>query len=759
MSTIFVPDDFYCPITGELMSDPVSDPDGHTYERSAIEKWLSKKNSSPMTRQYLTIENLKENKSLKKSIDSIREKISEEQIKIKSKLLEKDLVEFNRKMDGITIKASTSLDNTLFVNFDVPNAETRQPVDIVLCLDISGSMGTDAPVKGDDGSSTSYGISVLSLTVSAAKTILKTLNENDNISIVTYSCSADIMFTDTACTPQNKATIETELDNLKPTGTTNMWDGIVKSLDCLRQNSPPDKLKVIKLFTDGLPSSEPSRGYESALQKYFKDNNFKCMINCYGFGYSLKSEILNNISYISGGDGYAFIPDSSLLSNIFIHGISNFFTTAATDSKVTINYVDKTSETITVNTLKYGQKKNVVKQISKDVSDVDVEINGQKYNIKLEDISDEHYQEQMCRYETCNALDDCITMKKFNDEGFKTTLDNLILKFNFNPVSKDNEYIQNILFDLEGQVKESLNMTSQGQKEDWFTRWGIHYLRSLVTAYKNEVCNNFKDRGVSNFTGELFEKLRDEISDIFDNMPPPKRTERTTYGSSGMRGGFQFPGGGGVQPLQPLATMASYNMASGGCCARGSMVKMDDGSIKAVEDIKKGDEVVTINIKNGIEYIESGKIEAVIVTECHGGFQNMVTLNGIGSNKLHITPYHPVIEPKSREWVYPISISKKSMIKCPEMYTFVISNRGSILVEDYVFATYGHGLMDNQVIQHDYFGTNLVINDLMNYESYNLGKVYLTEDMFVRNDNGDVCKIGLEFKYYDFVNMIYNSKL
>ena len=50
----------------------------------------------------------------------------------------------------------------------------------------------------------------------------------------------------------------------------------------------------------------------------------------------------------------------------------------------------------------------------------------------------------------------------------------------------------------------------------------------LDSAYENEICNNFKDKGVSNFTGELFDKLRDEISDIFDNMPPPKRTERTT---------------------------------------------------------------------------------------------------------------------------------------------------------------------------------------------------------------------------------------
>ena len=31
--TIFVPDDFYCPISGNLMEDPVSEPLGNTYER------------------------------------------------------------------------------------------------------------------------------------------------------------------------------------------------------------------------------------------------------------------------------------------------------------------------------------------------------------------------------------------------------------------------------------------------------------------------------------------------------------------------------------------------------------------------------------------------------------------------------------------------------------------------------------------------------------------------------------------------------
>jgi hypothetical protein len=34
------PDEYLCPITGEMMSDPVIALDGHSYERSAIEKWF-----------------------------------------------------------------------------------------------------------------------------------------------------------------------------------------------------------------------------------------------------------------------------------------------------------------------------------------------------------------------------------------------------------------------------------------------------------------------------------------------------------------------------------------------------------------------------------------------------------------------------------------------------------------------------------------------------------------------------------------------
>ena len=163
MATIFVPNEFYCPITGDLMKDPVSEPDGHTYERDAIMTWLSKSKTSPLTRKALDMREMKDNVSMKKSIESIKDKLSEDQLKIDSQILDKDLKEFNDILNDITMKASVK-DNTLFMKVDVPNVDNRQPVDIVLCIDISGSMGSDAPVKGNDGKSTSFGISVLSLT-------------------------------------------------------------------------------------------------------------------------------------------------------------------------------------------------------------------------------------------------------------------------------------------------------------------------------------------------------------------------------------------------------------------------------------------------------------------------------------------------------------------------------------------------------------------------------------------------------------------
>ena len=44
-----VPKQYLCPISQELMDDPVTTADGHTYERREIFRWLCTHNTSPLT--------------------------------------------------------------------------------------------------------------------------------------------------------------------------------------------------------------------------------------------------------------------------------------------------------------------------------------------------------------------------------------------------------------------------------------------------------------------------------------------------------------------------------------------------------------------------------------------------------------------------------------------------------------------------------------------------------------------------------------
>ncbi|XP_074470643.1 WD repeat, SAM and U-box domain-containing protein 1-like isoform X4 [Sebastes fasciatus] len=64
-----IPDEFLCPITRELMREPVIAADGYSYERDAINSWINTKNrSSPMTNLPLLTTLLTPNHTLKMAI-------------------------------------------------------------------------------------------------------------------------------------------------------------------------------------------------------------------------------------------------------------------------------------------------------------------------------------------------------------------------------------------------------------------------------------------------------------------------------------------------------------------------------------------------------------------------------------------------------------------------------------------------------------------------------------------------------------------
>ena len=45
-----IPKEYLCPITHQIMKNPVNAPDGNTYEESALKEWLSRNPTSPITR-------------------------------------------------------------------------------------------------------------------------------------------------------------------------------------------------------------------------------------------------------------------------------------------------------------------------------------------------------------------------------------------------------------------------------------------------------------------------------------------------------------------------------------------------------------------------------------------------------------------------------------------------------------------------------------------------------------------------------------
>jgi hypothetical protein len=62
------PTEFLCPITNDVMREPVIDADGHTYEWSAILRWLQTNPQSPITRRPMTVDELKSNRALVEAI-------------------------------------------------------------------------------------------------------------------------------------------------------------------------------------------------------------------------------------------------------------------------------------------------------------------------------------------------------------------------------------------------------------------------------------------------------------------------------------------------------------------------------------------------------------------------------------------------------------------------------------------------------------------------------------------------------------------
>ena len=212
------------------MTDPVTDNEGNSYERSAIEEWLGRHRTSPITRAPLEIADLRPNRALKSLIEAelargtdlngvrgppldeakwAQDKAEAEmediewglQLEVHSTLpgptKEEVLAESKdgEGKEGESKDGEGKVDGEEEVNEVYAlvravsvDSKHRLPMDVVLCVDCSGSMGCEASVPGVESNS----LTIMDIVTHAVRTIIEVLGPQDRLSIVSYSNTAEV---------------------------------------------------------------------------------------------------------------------------------------------------------------------------------------------------------------------------------------------------------------------------------------------------------------------------------------------------------------------------------------------------------------------------------------------------------------------------------------------------------------------------------------------------------------------------------------
>lgn len=725
------------------------DPEGNTYEKSAILQWLNNNNTSPITRTNLLPYQLHVNRALKDAITEFLQRnniiIDGDQQHITIQPVEITITQFDDS-DKVSIttesyKNDSSLNETyLGINLNIVDGTEPVPVDIVVVMDISGSMCSAATVE-QGGQQIDVGFSVLDITKHAIKTVIESMDSNDRISIVTYSNNAKVISTMTVTTSQNKEMLKNKVQSINTDGATNLWDGIKTGLNQFNNiTDGTNRNAVLLVMTDGQPSSHlcPPRGITECLKRHLNTmDGIIPTIYTFGFGYSLDTQLLHDISSIGKGC-YSFIPDSGFVGTTIVHSMANIFTTIGRNAK--IHYFPKNGATIkkvmgynstdssSIGTIHYGQNKTMIliMDIPKGVTDYldyKLEYTGtsgniiEKSGIASSDIIITNISEGVP--EKNNFFDNLYRLNLV-DMGYQLIKNDLV------NINESKEIVKKFLTEHSNKAKHPITVDVEGQiqiavsRNDYYSRWGMNYIYSITSANKQQRRNNFKDKSVAVYGGKLFDKLVDKIDDIFNAMPPP--TPSRMVNNIDGDNSDNSDNGGRYSPTS--FTMNTFNSIDNGCMHEDCEVLMGDGSIKKCSEIKKGDKVTTMDG-------EDATVICVVKSLTHNNKQEMVKL----PSDLIITPYHPVFK---GTWQFPIDIiGNTEIFETSAVYTFIINKNYIMIINNTPCITLGHNLTEG-VLKHHYFGTEVVINDLKTAKGFEEGLITFEGGSLKRNDSGEI---------------------
>jgi Mg-chelatase subunit ChlD len=651
--------------------------------------------------------------------------------------------------------------NTKIFNIEL-NADTQvvKPCTFICILDVSGSMSESSSYTNDAEASL---FSRMDLVKHSVNTIVQCLRPEDSLAIIGFNNSASKILDITYMDERGKKEAMIALDRIKEGGGTNLWDGLSMGLNELHSlGIRENHNNFLLLLTDGEPNDNPPKGIYNEFISKISHSPLVGNLHMIGYGYDLDSSLLLKLA--KAGDGlFAHVPDYSMCNTVFINLLSNCLATAISnvDMKVTLlkgintlkfngdvfGKMENTpfnqsltlgKDTIKIGPIQSGQQRNIlfeanIKDLSDYVIDLEFEYNGKVINhrirsdilqnkiIHFNDKNSDYWGSYVNEifsssdiiYQVCKAML-CDTIKTGLSNSHRT--DHLIkTREELNNLYTFVENIQNIAIKqkdkdkfeaLLNNIKHSDNNLGQVHKafsrEEWFNRWGIHYLPYFYRSHELEICSNFKDSSLQLYGGKLFKELRCEIEDIFSTIPAPQPSRSSTP----YKGNFQ----------------QTFYSSSGPCFDGNGKVHLVNAPDVLVKDLKRGHMI--LNSDGNI-----ATIVCIIKTKVKNSALNMVLINN-----LRVTPYHPI--KYEGKWVHPCTIKEPMMVHCDYIYNFVLDKHHVITINNMDAITLGHGMTNDSVLAHPFFGTSLVIDNLKTHQGWEKGLIEIVDYKPTFDSNG-----------------------
>jgi uncharacterized protein YegL len=544
-----------------------------------------------------------------------------------------------------------------------PTVLKRDPVTLILIADTSGSM---VEICNNSNSTEKMNFTRLDLVKHTLKTVTESLCEQDHVGLVEFNTSARALTHITPLNKVNKDILNNKIDSLMANGGTNIWDALRVSIELAKAYKTDNTIHLL-LFTDGESNNDPPRGIIETLTKYLgtgdiSDLNIK--IGTYGFGNNINSKLLYDISRVKGGI-FSFIPDSTMIGTVFVNSLAHIMT-------------------------------------NKEISIQDPIIDSVRRVIKA-------------RLGIDNINEDLTNLNK-------TLSKDKPLAFLVGGNSNDT-FADSVLSDCSETNSDSEGQIAKAMETRYFDKWGKHYLYSVLSAYKNRLCLNFKDKGVQHFKTPDFERVQEFIENIFINMTPP-----VPSGNSYDYNGY---GGNNNNAVSSAVFSTTFYNRQGGCFLQDTRVKTvtNKGAFLfiPVQEVMPGFQLAT---PAGI-----ATVKCVLKLKYSGTVSRL--------NKSVLTSYHPVYF-KNEEWFFPATSDRftEEYVENVYVYDYILDKHHVVELGDIFATTLIHG-KNGDVIGHSYFGTNKFQNDLAFHPGWATGYIQLDEYDFIRDSSNKV--VSIEF--------------